>query len=56
VYCNSDGIFNDDQYEYKTVGLPFLKAIGRAIYTHELQRKRQHQPDLSAFQFSYNRE
>lgn len=56
VYCNSDGIFNDDQYEYKTVGLPFLKAIGQAIYTHELQRKRQHKPDLSAFRFSYNKE
>lgn len=56
VYCNSDGIFNDDQYEYKTVGLPFLKDLGRAVYAHELQRRRRHQPDLSAFRFSYKEE
>jgi beta-lactamase class A len=54
IYCNSDGIFNDDQYEYKTVGFPFLKALGKAIYTHELQRKRRHKPDLSPFRFSYS--
>ena len=54
VYCNSDGIFNDDQYEYKTVGFPFLKELGRAVYAHELQRRRRHQPDLSAFRFAYN--
>lgn len=54
VYCNSDGIFNDDQYEYKTVGFPFLKELGRAIYAHELQRRRRHAPDLSAFRFSYS--
>lgn len=53
VYCNSDGIFNDDRYEYKTVGFPFLKELGQAVYAHELQRRRRHQPDLSAFRFSY---
>lgn len=56
IYCNSDGIFNDDQYEYKTVGFPFLRELGRALYAHELQRDRWHKPDLSAFRFSYTEE
>ena len=56
VYCNSDGIFNDDHYDYKTVGLPFMKSLGQALYDFELQRKRKHQPDLSEFQFSYREE
>jgi hypothetical protein len=56
VYCNSDGILNDDHYEYKTVGFPFLKSLGRAVYAHELQRKRRHKPDLSEWQFSYRNE
>lgn len=54
VYCNSDGIFNDDRYEYSTVGYPFLKSLGRAIHAYELQRKRKHKPDLSSFRFSYD--
>ena len=50
IYCNSDGIFNDDHYDYENVGLPFLKNLGKAIYQYELQRKRTKTPDLSTFQ------
>lgn len=32
VYVNADGIFNDDQYEYETIGYPFLAALGRAVW------------------------
>lgn len=53
IHVNKDGIFNDDQYEYKTIGLPFLNNLGKVIYDHEKARKRNHKPDLSAFQFSY---
>lgn len=49
IYCNSDGIFNDDHYDYENVGLPFLKNLGRAIYQYELKRKRTKAPDLSTF-------
>lgn len=35
IYCNENGIFNDGQYEYSTVGMPFLANIGRAIYDYE---------------------
>ncbi len=54
IYCNSDGIFNDDKYDYDTIGFPFLKALGEAIYRHELSRKKQHQSDLSKFRFNYH--
>jgi hypothetical protein len=32
IYCNSDGIFNDDIYDYDRVGFPFLKTLGQALY------------------------
>lgn len=49
IYCNSDGILNDDKYDYHQLGYPFLKQLGRVLYEHELKRKRKHRPDLSAF-------
>jgi hypothetical protein len=54
IYCNADGIFNDDKYEYDTLGFPFLKAIGELVYAYELKRTRKVLPDLSKFQLSYN--
>ena len=53
IYCNSDGIFNDDKYDYDTIGLPFMKNLGRVIYDYELKRKRKHIPNLSSFRFEY---
>ncbi|MFK5098385.1 hypothetical protein, partial [Klebsiella pneumoniae] len=41
ISCNTDGIYNDDKYEYESVGYPFLKNLGQAIYQYELKRKRQ---------------
>lgn len=49
VYVNRDGILNDDRYEYETEGYPFFKEIGNIIYQHELERKREHIPDLKKF-------
>jgi hypothetical protein len=54
IYCNSDGIFNDDHYDYDKVGLPFMKNLGRVIYDHELKRKRKFAPDLSDLRFTYS--
>jgi beta-lactamase class A len=53
IYCNQDGILNDDQYDYSSVGLPFMKQLGRLIYEHELKRPRTRQPDLSTFRLDY---
>ncbi len=40
ILVNSDGIFNDDNYEYDEVGIPFLAQLGREIYTYELTRSK----------------
>ncbi len=39
ILVNSNGVFNDDNYEYETVGIPFLAALGREIYNYEMKRK-----------------
>lgn len=54
IYCNSDGIFNDDKYDYDTIGFPFLKNLGHVIYAYELKRQRSAIPDLSLFRFDYS--
>ncbi|MGC4103903.1 serine hydrolase [Ferruginibacter sp.] len=55
IYCNSDGILNDDQYDYKTIGLPFMKNIGKTIYDYEVTRPKQYLPDLSGMRFIYDK-
>lgn len=54
VYCNSDGIFNDDKYDYDTVGYPFMANLGKTIYDYEVKRKRKVKPDLSKFIIQYD--
>lgn len=55
ISCNSDGIYNDDHYDYDKVGYPFLKNLGSVIYDYELKRKRKIKPDLSALQYDYSK-
>ncbi|MEP6747769.1 MAG: serine hydrolase [Bacteroidota bacterium] len=54
IYTNSDGILNDDKYDYDTIGYPFFKEVGNVIYQYELTRDRKHKPDLSRFQMDYS--
>lgn len=56
IYCNSDGIFNDDKYDYETVGFPFLRHLGQVVYEYETKRPRKHIPDLSKFRIHENRQ
>jgi hypothetical protein len=53
IYCNSDGVLNDDKYDYDSVGFPFMKALGKTIYEYELTRERKNIPDLSRFKINY---
>ncbi|MGI4760796.1 MAG: serine hydrolase [Janthinobacterium lividum] len=39
LYVNADGVLNDDKYDYDTVGLPFLRDLGRRVYEAELRRQ-----------------
>jgi len=56
IYCNSDSIFNDNKYDYESIGQPFFRHLGRLIYDYELRRKRTIEPDLSGLQFDYRKE
>lgn len=38
LLVNKDQIFNDDNYEYDTVGLPFLAELGRQLYAKNLKK------------------
>lgn len=55
IYCNKDGILNDDRYDYETIGFPFMKQLGAYIYEVEKNRKRTRLPDLSQFKVAYDR-
>lgn len=56
IYCNSDGIFNDDKYDYDSIGYPFFKHLGQTIYDYELKREKKHVPDLSKFVVDYSKD
>jgi len=53
IHCNSDGIYNDNRYDYDSVGFPFMKNLGRLIADYELKRSRKVKPPLRSFLFNY---
>jgi Beta-lactamase enzyme family len=55
IYANEDGIFNDDKYDYDTVGYPFFQHLGEVIYQYECTRPRPYKPDLSKFVMKYDK-
>lgn len=40
ILVNKNGIFNDNIYEYESIGIPFLAQLGRALYHYEFSRKK----------------
>jgi hypothetical protein len=55
IYCNKDGIFNDEQYDYDSVGMPFMQHLGEIIYNYELKRNKTYLPDLTAYKIDYEK-
>ncbi|MBL0056654.1 MAG: serine hydrolase [Chitinophagaceae bacterium] len=55
MYCNSDGILNDDRYDYQSIGFPFMKQLGQVLLDHEIKRERKFKPDLEPFKFKYDK-
>jgi hypothetical protein len=53
VQSNEDGIYNDSKYEYETVCFPFMKNLGRSIYSYELNRKKKVLPKLDKYRMDY---
>jgi hypothetical protein len=54
IFCDTDGVINDDKVEYDSIGYPFMESLGQAVYHYELQRKRTHVPDLGKFKIDYS--
>jgi hypothetical protein len=44
VLVNHNQIFNDGEYEYDALGIPFLGALGRAVYEYETLKEGFKQP------------
>ena len=55
IYVNSDGVMNDNKYDYETIGWPFLYKLGQTIYKYDLNRVRIYKPDLSRFKMKYEK-
>ena len=55
IYVNSDGVMNDNKYDYDNIGYPFLYKLGQCIYNYELKRNRKYKPGLSEFNIHYEK-
>ena len=55
LLCNEDEIFNDEKYDYDTIGYPFYKSLGQVIYDYEQSRPKKHLPNLSHLRFDYTK-
>ena len=55
IYVNSDGVMNDNKYDYDNIGYPFLYKLGQYIYNYELKRNKRYRPDLSRFDLHYEK-
>lgn len=47
MYCNADGILNDDKYDYAQTGIPFMAELSKWLFRMEKERTRAVKPDLS---------
>lgn len=53
LLCNEDEIFNDEKYDYETIGFPFYKNVGQVLYDFEVKRSKKHLPNLDHLRFNY---
>jgi hypothetical protein len=54
INTNTDGIYNDGEYAYESLGMPFMKNLGEAIYRYETEeREKGLMPDFSGLHFRY---
>ena len=47
LQVNDNQIYNDNHYEYREIGIPFMARLGQHLYDYEKSRPRAVQPDLS---------
>ena len=39
IHVNRNGIFNDDDYEYDSIGFPFLAELGRQLHSYYIEKE-----------------
>ncbi|MEM9823098.1 MAG: serine hydrolase [Bacteroidota bacterium] len=49
IHVNDNQIYNDNNYQYDEIGLPFLAKLGEVIYEHEKRRPKKHLPNLDEY-------
>lgn len=52
ISVNKNKIYNDDQYEYLSIGFPFMANLGRAMYAYEKDRPRSYKPILETLDYT----
>jgi hypothetical protein len=55
ILCNEDEVFNDEKYDYDTIGFPFFKALGQHLYNYEVTRKKKYLPNLNHLKFDHEK-
>ncbi len=55
IYCNKDGILNDDRYDYEAVGHTFMENLGKTLLQYEIERSRKRRPDLDLYELEYDK-
>ncbi len=56
IYVNRDGILNDGMYDYISVGLPFMRNLGREIMKLERRRRKPRKANLDFYKHNYQEE
>ncbi|MGB0524613.1 MAG: serine hydrolase [Flammeovirgaceae bacterium] len=51
IYTNENRIFNDNHYEYETIGFPFMANLGKMIYQYEKERTKEYYPNFAHLDF-----
>ncbi|MFC2125688.1 serine hydrolase [Bacteroidota bacterium] len=55
IYVNENEIVNDGVYDYDSIGIPFMHALGEVVYNYEMKRERKNAPDLTKFMVNYDK-
>lgn len=53
VFTNRSGVIGDGNYEYYSLGMPFLKRLGQVLLESERARLRKYDPDLEFYRQDY---
>jgi hypothetical protein len=53
MWVSKNQVVGDNNYEYLSVGMPFMKHLGEVVLEHERKQSRKYPPDLKFYQHVY---